>query len=373
MSIFGGIWKSLGRKIARQGDLARIEHLRKLEKRISKLEKPVDPGASKDGNEQLVTNLTFKQYSVIDAFSLKDYFSQVEVGYANNSNPFTYYMRLIDELRQLSGIEIVPVCDLMNTFESGSPKIAIRHDVDADPLTAIRCARYLAKHGVPSAFYILHSALYYGRYSNGCFMRNPEVREWVEALIVAGCEIGMHNDAIGVCQEHGVNGAESLVEELGYLRAIGANIQGTCAHNSFPIHGGSANSEIFKERVLGEPTQKNFPIGVLSEKDLDLSYEATFAVPKVDREVYDLKKKWDTSMKSEDWLRTFLLDNPVHDYSIDFQAWMLGNDEWCIAGKHEGKETFETGVNLLSVIEFLKKLPASTRTLIVIHPCYVRL
>ncbi len=78
--------------------------------------------------------------------------------------------------------------------------------------------------------------------------------------------------------------AENLEQELRWLRSLGVVVRGTLAHNSAPVYG-AENFEIFEGRVLWErevrcENGRILPLGKLSEKKLDLSYEGAFAIPK---------------------------------------------------------------------------------------------
>lgn len=311
---------------------------------------------------------------VVEGVDQGNYFGQVISNYWPIGNPFFYYTEIVDRVSRLERLRIVPLSDLFQSANYDSrPVISFRHDIDADPLTAIRCARYLARLGLPGSFYLLHTARYYGQFSGGIFIRNPLLKDWVRRLIVTGCEIGVHNDALGVYLNYGLNGAAVLANEIRWLKSQGAAIKGTVAHNSSPVYG-AENSEIFKGRVLWKrkvwKNGRRLPVGEVYEDDLGLTYEGTYVKPKKNIDtraarqfVADVES---SSLSSEEWVRKFLCDNPILDYAIDYQFWLIGQDKWVVAGK----ELFEWHVNLERVIELLAGLPEKSRSVVVMHPEY---
>ena len=72
-------------------------------------------------------------------------------------------------------------------------------------------------------------------------------------------------------------------------------------------------------------------------------------------------------------MRRFLLDNPTCDWDVDLQVWLIGRDEWAIAGHLGAGPVFEFCVPLRRVIELIASLSAGDRCLIVLHPEYFSL
>lgn len=319
---------------------------------------------------------SFKLATTCAPPDMQGYFAQVGINYRELANPFHYYEELIAFFSSIGGsIRVVPLADLMAESAGNEPRIAIRHDVDADPVTAVRCARYLARVGIPGSFFLLHTSPYYGTFQQQMFVRSPLMQNWVRELVLAGCEIGLHNDALGVYLHHGLNGAQVVANELAWLRDQGAVVKGTVAHNSGPAYG-AENSEIFDQRVLWKRTVrkngKRLPLGVLSELELGLTYEGTYVRPKLTRDpnlaAAFLEDVGSASTLSESWMRSFLHSNPTLDYLLDFQFWLLGIDKWAITGPN----FFLWDANLDCVLAELEKLPKGSRAVLVIHPEYVR-
>ena len=97
-----------------------------------------------------------------------------------------------------------------------------------------------------------------------------------------GHEIGLHNDALGLYQGFNIDGVSALKTEIAWLRRNKIYINGTSAHNSFSVYGAS-NYSIFKNKPLNLNTLNKYkgivkgrnwaPLGILSERDLNLKYE----------------------------------------------------------------------------------------------------
>lgn len=321
-------------------------------------------------------NYHFKQVKSVDTVNIVEYYRQVDLTYSAYTNPFYYYEYLVSELVDIENVNIVRLCDLFNESAAGTRLIALRHDIDADPLTALRCARFLARKGVGGSFYLLHTALYYGQYSGGIFIRNSELRDWLHGFMLAGCEIGLHNDCLYLYHNLNIDGAKALADEINWLRSNGVSVCGTVAHNSGPVYG-AENFEIFKGRILWPRTVKTsngykVPLGVLDESELGLSYEgACVSIKKaLDKKQANIffNDKESASVRSEVWMRRYLLDNPAMNHLTSYRCWLIGKDQWVVAG--EG--VFLWNINIFNLIDFIKKLPLGKRIVITVHPEYVR-
>jgi len=308
-----------------------------------------------------------------------NYFEQVRECYGQLANPFWYYRGIVEELLNIGNLKIVPLYELMSCTADGTRVVAMRHDIDADPATGLRCARYLAKKGICGSFYLLHTAPYYGVFYGDHFIRNPQVAEWVLGFVVSGCELGLHNDCLKVYREYDKDGAEALKTEIEWLRANGARIYGTVAHNSGPAYG-AENSEIFRGRRLWQrnvktPSAKSIPLGSVSEKKMGLTYEGSFT--KVKRDINSTKASRffaaseKADIRSKEWMYNYLVENPCFDWTIDYQFWLINRNEWVIAGEFEGEFLFEWKVGLRRMLEFLDALPPGSRSVLIIHPAYI--
>ncbi len=298
--------------------------------------------------------------------------------YKSVHNSFSYYQHIIDNLLHINRIKIVPLYELQEQSAENIRLIGLRHDIDSNPEMALKAAKYLARKGVCGSFYVLHTASYYGEFKNNTFIRNSKLAEWILGFIVAGCEIGLHNDALGVFSVHNRDGLEHFKQELEWLRSLGAVIHGTVGHNSAPIYG-AENFEIFKERVLWyrearTPSGQILPLGKLSEKKLNLKYEGNFPIPKNKFNIGDAVEfcafSKDSNIRSKSWMRRYLFLNPCFDRKIDYQFWLIGNDKWVAGGKFNDENFFEWEIDSNRLFDLIKKLPKNSRSIIVIHPDY---
>jgi len=323
----------------------------------------------------------FKRFSNFNAYvgrDYTDYFKQIRDGYKDIDNPFWYYEKLINDLLDIKDVEILPLKEFVKSDNTGKKQIALRHDIDADPITAVKCARALSRVGVSGSFYFLHSAVYYGEFFDNVFVRNPMLQDWIKQIVIAGSEIGIHNDAIGITQKYKVDGIKHLKDEISWFRSIGTHIYGTVAHNNFLVNN-AENYEIFKEyelfrRNLFEKRANN--IGKITLDKMKLDYEGTFAKTKFNASKKDAKKyieqyKDSGNMSNKEWTYKYFFDNPVNDWSCDTQIWLVGKNKWIIASKYDNENIFEFQVPLSKVISFIRDdMGTSSSIVMVLHPEY---
>lgn len=213
------------------------------------------------------------------------------------------------------------------------------------------------------------------------FVRNPEVREWVRAFLVAGCELGLHNDCLGAYTRWGADGADLLVRELEWLRGEGVQIRGTVAHNSGPTYG-AENFEIFEGMVLWDrevvtDSGARIPLGCLDMQGLGLTYEGVFARPKGTADPVAASAFFSdrraASLRSREWMTAYLCNNPAMHYLIDWQAWLVGPDTWVATSHAEsGRVELHWDVSGREILELLEAMPAGRRGVLVLHPEYFR-
>ena len=313
----------------------------------------------------------------VEESQLDDYFRQVAINYASFTNPFHHYEQLIDMLAGQSRVSLVP-CYELDAAKSSGVSVALRHDIDADPVSAVRMARRLARDGICGSFYLLHTALYYGRFFGTLFVRHRELRPWVEQMLVAGCELGMHNDALGAHQNLGVDGPAALLQEINWLRSLGATIRGTAGHNSAPVYG-AENAEVFRGRVLwsaDEYPRSTLPLGVIDEPANGLEYEATFARPRRSPDhgaaAAFAADRAGADIRSPQWMKTYLTNNPCLEWGVDLQIWVVGQGHWVAGGRIGGEPYFRDRLSLADLPSVLADLPASSKCLFVLHPEYFR-
>lgn len=314
----------------------------------------------------------------IDVDEFASYHAQAMENYRPLAAPFHLYRQFIHAIEELERVRVLPMHRFVRDRDGSRRTIVFRHDVDADPGMALRCARFLASRGLPGSFYLLHTAQYYGVFRGSTFIRNPALRPLVRALIVCGCEIGLHNDALGAFLFSGVDGPAHVAGEIAWLRSQGAGVRGTVAHNSAPVYR-AANSEIFAGRRLWPRDARSadgraLPLEVLDERALGLEYEGTLAIAR-DPAVPDEARAYCEAgpgggVRSEAWMRTFLTGNPTCRWDVDMQVWPVGCGRWVVAGRSAAGGIFHWSVELDVVLDALRRLPDGARCMVVIHPEY---
>jgi hypothetical protein len=196
------------------------------------------------------------------------------------------YERLLDTVVEI-GAEGVPLAEMHDTPCPADKIICgIRHDLDMDFRASLEMARLEQERGIRTSWYILHTAPYYGQLDGeGVFHRNESMAAVYLQLQEMGHEVGLHIDPLHLYQNEKIDGAEALLAELEWMRAIGLDIVGSAAHNMVATYG-AENYAIYKGRPLsgGElkgdsPTEvvkggKWAPVGLVDELEHGLTYEA---------------------------------------------------------------------------------------------------
>ena len=195
------------------------------------------------------------------------------------------YQRFLSELkRKIPNLRSNTFAHYLPNRELENDEIAcvIRHDVDGDLIAASQQAKIEKSLGYRSSYFILHTAPYYGTFeTDGSFLRNEECIRSYKEIQDQGHEIALHTDGMLVYQEYQRDGAQCLVDEIHWLRSNDIDLVGTTAHNSWPSYG-VENFTIFQGKDHGKGNGmkavchngKWAPIGTLTEKDLNLTYEA---------------------------------------------------------------------------------------------------
>ncbi len=201
--------------------------------------------------------------------------------------PLCAYRQLIASLAGLEHVECVTLGDLCREpAGDGTVRLAIRHDVDGDIVTAEHGAEIEAEFGVPASYYFLHTAFYYGRFEEGKFLRHECMAHVYRRIQSLGHEVGLHTNGLEVYEETGVDGAQAVADEIAWMRQAGLEIRGTVGHGSKAAFG-AENFEVFKGRAKGrkrtedtlrDPEQithdgKSAWVHVLDEATLGLDYE----------------------------------------------------------------------------------------------------
>ena len=109
----------------------------------------------------------------------------VSLGLTTN---FQSYISLVDYLRRSPRVLVKRLARFSEEPVVDRVLVGLRHDVDDDIWTALRCARHLASVGVPGSFFFLHTSHYYGRFSKWSFFRHRGLSALLREFVVTGCE-----------------------------------------------------------------------------------------------------------------------------------------------------------------------------------------
>ncbi len=294
----------------------------------------------------------------------------------NATNLLTSYVTLLEYLKGCKHLEIDTIRNMPNPLPNGKSRLMIRHDVDHDLVTAVVMS-YLEKiHGIPASYYLHHiSPYYYGDFdSEGVFHRYEAMARNYLTIQENGAEVGLHVDALSV-YEKGIDGMQAVVTEIEWLRSIGLTIRGTAAHGSAPYYG-AENFEIFKdhcsqERILTRSDGKEVKLGLLSEKELNLDYEANFPTFSYSKNDKVLSAYFSELLQNdlEKHLYRYLHCNPYTIWGQDYTVWLYGRNRWVIAATDNGN-IFHYDASIDDVFNFLVGLRPGYRVVIHIHPVY---
>lgn len=296
------------------------------------------------------------------------------------ANEFAYYLEILRYLKSHRRCVVRPLKALYSPLPPDTFALSFRHDIDMDPFSAVTMSRALHAAGLSGTFYILHTASYYGHFLETQFVRNGNVIQMLRTLQDDHCcEVGLHTDGLSIYQSHGRDGAQAVRTELAWLRAQGFDIQGTAAHNSAPVYG-AENFELFEGRAIlnryvVHRNDCTIPLQSLNEAALGLLYEANY--PEVESTQWTqalqrfLSDVPPHALHNEQWMRTYLLDNPHCRWGHDYNLWLVGVDRWVISGHRNRDPLFIWDARLDDVLRFLDHVPVHKHIVCHIHPIYV--
>lgn len=293
---------------------------------------------------------------------------------AGRSSTVDLFERVLDEIaampqRRFGSIQQV---------QQAESNLAVRVDVDMDISTATHMAKLANDREVPVEFYVLHTASYYGTVIDAEFHRHETMAELYLRLQGPSTSVGLHTDGLHLALNEGLDGADGVVAELSWLRQQGLRIQGTAAHNYAPMYG-AENFELFAGRVIrpeGSVTRngRTVKLGVLSEADLGLNYEAgdpRSAIP-LDAHTYpDAPSAWNDSGDLR-WLEQYAIGTNYVRWGYDHHVWLVGDDQWATWGwRDDGEGWFEGPWPWSRVRDHLAGVPAASRVCVTLHPIYL--
>lgn len=143
--------------------------------------------------------------------------------------------------------EIVPVAEAFARRDDWPERFAtVRHDMDHDLENAVKFAEWEAARGIRATYYVLHGDWYWG----GPAASTPSamVLRALDHIASLGHEIGLHNNAVALALQTGLDPFAILERDLAALRRHGFPVTGSVAHGDTICHAaGFINNEIFTE------------------------------------------------------------------------------------------------------------------------------
>lgn len=164
-----------------------------------------------------------------------------------SKNTFQDYQLILEEL---SKSDRYLVCDGKNFSSTVNPDrvvVYLRHDIDQDPLTALRMAEEEHKRQLKGSYYVLPGAWYYGRKMDGKLFRYSCMDHLYLSIAKYGHEIGVHNNLLTLMLELDVEPMNFQRDELAYYRQIGLEVSGTVSHGAWINRLGINNTWVFSE------------------------------------------------------------------------------------------------------------------------------
>jgi len=167
--------------------------------------------------------------------------------------------------------------------DHGAEIFILRHDVDHDIETAVRMAQWEHSHGLRATYCILHTAWYYGEYTDDGMVRFHEMLDHCHTIQSLGHEINLHNNFVVRGLESGSDPCDLMEEELYFLRSSGLSVPGSSTHGDALCRDlDFRNYEFFRESVYesrGGPRTiehrgNRVRLGDVPMAQLGLEYEA---------------------------------------------------------------------------------------------------
>lgn len=194
------------------------------------------------------------------------------------SAQFTWqeYDKLLNELTNTRYL-VVQEKDYESTNAPEKIVVCMRHDIDANPFSALIMAEMESKKGIHSTYFILTTALYYGELTSSGVKRYACMDQVYKKLMSFGHEIGVHNDLISLMLIADIDPMEFQKKEIEYYTSVGIPIIGAASHGVTLVTGKGLNNtwvySEFKKPVLFEFKGKSYNLGNISLADVGFKYE----------------------------------------------------------------------------------------------------
>ena len=331
-----------------------------------------------------LVDLRFRTYQAADSGISADqvlqncntacaYLSNPELGLMNEP---VYFRSMLKDIKTLSNRRPGTMRHL--ALGRDRTNLALRMDVDMDVAAALALSDICREEGIPATFYLLHTAPYYGVLVNGAFARHEAIAGICRSLGSGGLEIGLHIDPYFFYLNHRIDGAQAVVAELGWLRSQGVRICGVTGHNCASVYG-AESVEIFTRWAVrpGSFYYCNYqlaPIAQLNADMLGIEYEGGGLIPALDTDPTELdfvnRPPDGLLLRNPRWMKLYLLDNGYCRWGYDYNVWLIGCDQWVIAGREADHPVFEFGVAWARVVDLLRELDPGRQVSMTLHPCY---
>jgi hypothetical protein len=116
------------------------------------------------------------------------------------------------------------------------------------------------------------------------------------------------------------------------------------------------------------------PIALLNAASLGVEYEGGNLLPALESDPTELDfvNHYFEGKLFQDprWMKRYLIDNGYCHWGYDYNIWLIGCDQWVVAGREENQTIFEFSVSWPRVVEILNGLDPDRRVSITLHPCY---
>ena len=294
-----------------------------------------------------------------------------------------YYL-FLKKIQNISHFKNVSLLDLLNKKNEDYCFFSIRHDIDIDPITALKLARIESKLNFKSSFYILHTAPFYKFFKNNSFIPSEKILKILKLIENLGHEVGLHNDSLNELISKNLDPKKNIQNEINHLVNFGIHIK-SISHHSSVYKYNAGNYELFKnqsinKRVKFEDFNANtHKLGylTLSEfnliKDVEYFSDLFFYNPEnIDLKQSDLYKFF--SSKDKKFFK-LVKKKKIEKKSrlYDFHISLYGKDKWIIddcnfSSKFIDRTKFVAQDYLLNFLRSNKTL--NKRLVLDIHPIY---
>lgn len=290
------------------------------------------------------------------------------------SNEISYLNDVTLMLSQLEGVgELVAIEDLM-VAAGDRHRIGIRIDCCGTLSAALCTASLLSRRGIPATFFLHHNSRYWG--PSVADSGDTRLLTAVEALVVMGMGIGLHNDSWGL-MENGIEPVQRLNADLALLRSVGCPVTSVVSHNSAWSYG-LENSRIFTDfgEATGTPTSYKPSVALA---DLGLVSDSGFPNAMQSGKFLSetARKQVHSEIRSREYLKGYFLQHPNYIRSYDFEIWLVAIDTWVIADYRTSALHFPMTLADLrtwltaNLIDPAPDTCAVRRGALVLHPEYV--